>query len=254
MNPIAFVRWALLGLVLLTTVGCVTRGYPTHGGGKRFYREQQVVAAAINEALGQLQLDGLKGEVQKGVVPVQVFSMAHSGGGVQSGSGIGVGGLLGGLFGFGAAAVANDNPGAAYPAAVAANSAASAGSYSSYAFESADDIRYLTGALVRELGSLGFAVRSPDAGASGGVLTILVSELGIDQNDLNLVVYGEKRLRARAVIEAFWVQFDADKESLSYKSLGRGGATSTFSEDFFLGFGPLSGEEIETVVDAEELQ
>lgn len=255
MKNLVHVRWALLGLVLLVNVGCVTRGYPTHGGGKRFFREQQVVSAAINGALGQLDLSQLSECKPKDkAVPLQVFSMSHSGGGVQNGSGIGVGGLLGGLLGFGtAAAFANGgSPAAAYPAAVAAGSAAPGG-YSTYLVESADDLKYLTGALVRELGNLGYAVKQPKAGASGGVLTILVSELGIDQNDLNLIVYGEKRLKARAVMEAFWVNHNADSGTTTYHSLGRGGATSTFSEDFFLGFGPLSGEVVETTLDGEEM-
>jgi hypothetical protein len=250
MNRMKTIRWSVL--LALFASGCVSRGYPTHGGGKRFFREQEVVGRAIDAAVESLQYDRIPAEVRSlGVLPVQMFSLAHSGGGVQTSSNIGVGAVFGSLFGSGAVGDGGADLGA--PAAVAVTGSGP-GSYASYAFESADDARYLMGALMVELAKVGIRPGLSEK-AGDTQLYVLVKELGIDQNDLNLIVYGEKRLAARVVLEA-WLVYSGDVDGKVGKqrllqSLGRGEATYTFSEDFFLGFGPLNSRRIEGAVTDE---
>ena len=187
------------------------------------------------------------------MVEVQIFSVAHSGGGVQSGSP----GFLGSLFGvspvIGGSEQGNNawqmpsipsNSNAASAAATLSSVSRGPGGHFSFAFESADDIRYLMGRVVEHVGNGGLRVSTPEEGEPRAVLCIVVSELGIDQSDFNALVYSEKELVARATIDAFVVgpdPEDGNGKNITATSLGRGSASWRFREDFFLGMGPLSG-------------
>lgn len=250
---------ALLALAMFPA--CVTRGYPTHGGGKRFAPEQAIVTRSIDGALSQVDFSGVKDliaapDLGPTSVAVQVFSVAHSGGGVQSSAGF-LGSLLGitPVIGSGQQGGGGWQPPSA-PAhgyqAVAAGAVANAlpagpGTYSAFAFESADDIRYLMGRVVERLGAAGLRVATPKGEHANPVICILVSELGIDQSDFSALVYSEKELVARTSVEAFLIS-NGEKDSVVTTPLGRGTSAWRFREDFFLGFGPLSGgvpEEVE---------
>ena len=55
--PLAFIFLFFSSLL----ASCATyRGMPSHGGGKRFDEEQRIVAAAIREAVAQIELSGIK--------------------------------------------------------------------------------------------------------------------------------------------------------------------------------------------------
>lgn len=231
---------AIVALALLA--GCATRGYPTHGGGKRFSHEQDVVARSIDRAIARLDLTRLldladaKSRSER-KIPVQIYPMAHSGGGVQTGST----GLFGSLFGV-APVLGAAEQGMAAPAV--SGPQAAFGAYSAYGFETADDLRYLMGRLVARLGDAGLQCIAPKEGETRSVLCLLVSELGIDQSDFSALVYTEKQLVARTRIEAFLVGPDpeaANKIDVKCVPLGIGASAWRFREDYFLGFGPISG-------------
>lgn len=241
--------WMLL-LTCSVLGSCISRGYPTHGGGKRFFREQEILTRATDAAIGGLDFAKLVTAVTKSPkegapdrplsngVTLHITSVAHSGGGVQTGSNIGIGGLVSGLFTGGAMVATGQAP------APGQGPLVGPGSYASYVFESADDARYLAAVVERHLAEKNV----PCYGIAGGVipadkpiLHVVVKEFGIDQSDLNLIVYGEKRLKARVVVEAFVREFDGS----GFQSLGVGEASFTFAEDFFLGFGPLSNQNVE---------
>ncbi|MCR9244163.1 MAG: hypothetical protein NXI31_03970 [bacterium] len=241
---------ALLALSMLPA--CVTRGYPTHGGGKRFAHEQAIVTRSIDSALAQIDFSKIAKNLdatsaKDDSVAVQIFSVSHSGGGVQSGGGAFLGGLIGMTPVIGSALQGRSNatpsiPASMHPLTTAGVAAARTGpgSHSSFAFESADDIRYLMGRLVDHIGRQKLRVVTPRDGEPRAVLSIVVSELGIDQSDFSALVYSEKELQARTTIDAFLVSPGKTGE-VGYTSLGRGSSAWRFREDFFLGFGPLSG-------------
>lgn len=227
--------------ILLLASGCATRGYPTHGGGKRFAHEQAIIAGSIDDAMAQIDFRKVEATLdpnsrQYGKIAVQIYPMSHSGGGVQTGST----GFLGGLFGV--SPVLGGSEQAA--AAVALAGAASPGAYMPFGFESADDLRYLMGRLVERLGEQRLRVVQPVSGADEATLCVLVRELGIDQSDFNALVYNEKKLVARTALEIFVVGKDPEnpnETSLVATPIGKAASAWRFREDYFLGFGPISG-------------
>lgn len=85
---------SLVLLAVLFSSGCGTyRGIPTHGGGKRFDEEQRIVAGAIRQAIGDMEL----AELRTKKVRIALESIAHDGGGTINWPGlqsVGVGGSL----------------------------------------------------------------------------------------------------------------------------------------------------------------
>lgn len=256
-TPALFGPWhkacAMTILALLT--GCVTRGYPTHGGGKRFFQEQAIVTGSIDGAMDQIQFDKLDDLVspdpgtQQKTIGVHVFSVAHSGGGVSTSSSGAFGAILGGLIGGGPEF--RHNPTLSQPL-VAPLASVQGNGYLSYAFGSADDIRYVMGRLIAKLGAEGIAVQTADTATDKPTLCILIRQLGISQSDFNALVYSEKLLRARSSIEAFVVH-KIEGGGLKATPIGEGTSTMRFREDFFFGIGPLSGgrPEIDTMEDGQ---
>lgn len=256
---------AITLLLLTLLAGCVTRGYPTHGGGKRFFQEQALVTGAIDSALDQINFEPLGEMITRDAgtkaksIGVHVFSVAHSGGGISNGGngvfGSALGGLFGGSFGGGSAKRNHSNAFSA-PLAPALNGVKGDG-YLSYAFGSADDIRYVMGRLIGKLGQEGLSVQTAEKqSADKPTLCILIRQLGIDQSDFSALVYSEKLLRARSSIEAFVVHQteNEDKEKVTTVTpLGEGTGTMRFREDFFFGIGPLSGGvvEVDTTEDGQ---
>jgi len=121
----------------------------------------------------------------------------------------------------------------------------SQGSYMPFGFESADDLRYLMGRLVERLGAHGLQVVAPVMDTTEPTLCVLVREFGIDQSDLNALIYTEKKLTARTSVEVFVVGPDRkdpnDTTGWIATPIGKGASAWRFREDYFLGFGPLSG-------------
>jgi hypothetical protein len=75
-----------LFLCLSLLYGCSTyRGIPTHGGGKRFDEEQRIIAAAIREAVAQIDL----GTIQGRKISVNFSNLETSGSGQAIYSGVG---------------------------------------------------------------------------------------------------------------------------------------------------------------------
>lgn len=249
---------AIVLACLVSASGCVTRGYPTHGGGKRFYNEQAIVTRSIDAALAEIDFGKVVAALpaedrQRGTIAVHLFAVAHSGGGVQTPSSGLFGGILGGSLLFGGSGdqsvlgAGQQGIGAAVHAVPLGVGAVpgNPNGYFAFGFESADDIRYLMGRVIGRLGEVGLRVETPTANAGRRpVLCIMISELGIDQSDFNALVYSEKKLRARAALEAFLVGHhpdDPEPDSIATTAIGKGAATFRFREDFFLGCGPLSG-------------
>jgi hypothetical protein len=214
-------------VLLLFAAACATRGYPAHGGGKRFFTEQALVTRSIDDAISQIDFTRVRSDVgDVSDIAVQIFSVAHSGGGATSDPSS--------FFPF----LNQLGPGAAAMPVLPVGGTSSG--YFAFGFESADDIRYLMGRLIGKLAEVGLRVVTPRAEAAPGpVLCVLVGELGIDLSGFNAVVYREKELRARTSLELFVVAGGVGGTAGTTTKIGRGAATYRFEEDYFLFFGPL---------------
>jgi hypothetical protein len=234
-------------LLSLTAVGCTTRGFPNHGGGKRFFQEQALVTQSIDDALAAVDWPQLKDLVKSVTdappsLAVQIYCVSHSGGGAQSPASPNLG------MGF------QVHPAGAHrqlpqdardPVRAGVQQTAAAGAptnYMAFAFESADDIRYLMGRVVQQLGEQGIEVAIPTDSTPDTVLCLLVGELGTDHSNFNALIYAERVLTARTRVEAYLLHRVTDPgPTARLRKLGGGAGQFRLRENYFLGFGPLSG-------------
>ncbi len=197
---------ALTGLA-----GCVTQGFPNHGGGKRFYLEQHLVVRSAEGALEQIDW----AEVPKaGPVRLRLVAMGD-------GQGAGVSSAADWLAPPGCEA---DGPGV----------------------DTGADLEYLKALIHRRLLEEGVEVagRWHDPERVVGDLVVLVGEYGIARSGLQMIVYQERRLAARTSLDAFFLgKPELAGDVPGDLPLGRGGATSALQEEFVLFLGPINKPE-----------
>lgn len=208
-------------LLLLSLTACQVRGIPAHGGGKRFYREQEVLALATQNALDLVDWRQVGSSVR-----VFVFTVGDEGGGVQSGGGLRLSGLMGGGAsksmgpgtGFGGGGVSFSNLEYA-PLAVASNR----------------DIEYLRGAVMGALYDAGSTVvTNIDAGKAQGDVVILAHVFGTDRwTDRTLFVFRDEHLDAHVRLDAWYVPGSGRPIRLTP---GGASAYSQYIEEYFFGF------------------
>jgi hypothetical protein len=214
---------------------CVTQPIPVHGGGKRFYFEQAMLAAAVDDALAQVdaaQLEPLKGHT----VQVAVVSMGDEGGGLEPDRGPLSFGLLSQILG---------GAGTILPSSVTPLDGSLGGSH---AFANARDIQYLLGRIRQFLNAhdIVIAEREDSNVSEAPTVYFLVSEFGTAKTGFNFVVYRENELAARVAFEAFAYGLDpsSGSDAAGYRPLGSGASTATYRTTYLLGFGPLGGAEM----------
>lgn len=251
-------RAFVLALIGLSSTACVSRGFPTHGGGKRFFREQELISVAIDRAVADLELDRITDqEVRadnpanpsespaglKNGIGLAIFSVADSGGGRRSSGG---GPSIGNLFGI----LGSD--------AMDATSAATGNEllskaqtdYSSFGFTSSADLDYLKGKIVQRI--LGAKIRfnpNPvtEEGKSvlnTGAIVVTVGEIGIDESSFNALVCSSNRLVARVQLNAWYVRQGASGAPIVTPLLKDSVAGTThqgrYAEWYVLGIGPVN--------------
>lgn len=210
---------ATLGAILAIATGCAGHGIPGHGGGMRFYWEQETLDLATEECLKNIGLGQLSGKS----VRLVVHSVGYEGGGTSSKApGLIDFGVMGNLVGRAA-------PGGSAMATSAADSGA--GEYQPYAIANARDIEYLKGALIFKLAEAGVTIC--DAGnsqACAGTLHVLVPVFGTDKWSHGFMVMRQERLTAKVKVAMVFVDA-AGKIS----KLGGNEAAATYGESFFFG-------------------
>lgn len=233
-------RIAVLGLLGVLSTGCVSRGFPTHGGGKRFSREQQALSTAIDAAVAEIDFELLPEEVRTSLnegVGLLVFSVADSGGGVRSGGG---GGLdLFGLFGGGSVSSGSVAATVRPPAPTG---------YASYGSTSSEDLEYLKGRIVHRIleEKIRFNPVDSEAGLESGMIIVTVGEFGIDESSFNALIVSSNRLKSRVQLNAYFVRqvegAGTEPEVHPLCASRDKGVTfeSLYEEWYLLGLGPVN--------------
>ena len=220
-------------LVLLAGLGtsaCSSHGLPSHGGGKRLYIEQDIVATSAMEALDKLNFSAAKGKNVKLVVT----AMGDAGGGSGRGGLSGVTAAIGNLFGGSGGAGVTTNDGA-----VAINQEPF--SYSSFSFANANDMEYLKALISEKVRFSGakIGVRGTAQKPLDGTIHVLVHEYGTNRSSFSVIVYNEEKLRAKTRMSAYYVPFDKNGEGTP-ELMGEGERTILFKEGYVLGIGPVA--------------
>lgn len=208
----SFVPLALLGL--LFTTGCQFRGIPSHGGGKRFLREQELVSESARAALGSNTWGAVTG---KGV-RVFVHSVSDDGGGNGDGGRLGLGGLLG------------VSGGGSHWGADASAGASNAFAYGTHAFASARDIEYITGLIIERVYQSGGRIVSTGESGYDGDVHVMVHVLGTDKSTDSYVIAWRDNLRGKVDLSAVYLPREG-----GYTQLGEGRSSHTYSEMHILG-------------------
>ena len=227
MRSLCLVSFALAAMA---ATGCSYQGVPGHGGGKRFYYEQEALASATRKAVGggSITWDKLKGMK----VNVFVNSVGDEGGGVAADGGLNIGALFGG----GAAESVGDG-------AVAGGGVTSYSTkdfYGAYAFANAKDVDYLKAVVMEEIFKAGAVVSRDDSDLAGTVY-VVVDTFGTNRWKRDFIIYSEVHLSAMVRLSAFFVDRNGN-----FTSLGGDVSRYRYMANYVLGkIGPLNpGAEI----------
>ena len=215
--PLRFILVACTALC-----SCVTQTVPNHGGGKRFFYEQAIIAKATESAVEGLNLDGIPVD---NPIDLFVIAMGDEGGGSDGASG---------ALSF----LSLGKSGSSSANSVAATVPAGGGGGISHAFANARDIEFVRGKVLQAVASKGIPVSAgakTAASVVGGALYVLVSELGTLKEGINLFVYNETKLSSRVAMEAFFVpKGTVEGEPQGYVPLGEGACTTQYSAAYLL--------------------
>lgn len=219
--------FAVLFLVstCLSATGCVFRGIPQHGGGKRAYFEQQALAESARSALDGVDWQALAGRT----VVVNLYGVDDLGGGEGGGGGM----FLFGGAGFGWAD-AQPKKGTSESASIALAGSV-ARDYSAYAFSNKGDYEYLKGLIISKVLMAGGRIAAAKSGDADSELLVLVSNYGTNRYTDSYVVMWTEYLKARTTIEAFLRPYGASggAQRLTPKPTS---ARFAYSESYILGF------------------
>lgn len=213
----------VLLLCLFGLTSCVTRGFPGHGGGKRFFVEQHLVSKSVELALDELDWSAIP---RGGPVRVWVVAIGDEGGGSSVGKGV-VGGFQNLGMGTGVDSVREDD-------------------FTTMAFANTRDVEYVRGLVSHRLDREGVQVHrdwhARDARIAGD-LYVLVGEFGIAASGFQLFVYSERKLEARTALKAHFIEnpegLDPDQHP-RFVFLGEGSATTWIYEEYVFLMGPIN--------------
>ena len=219
---------ASLVVLTLFVCGCTYQGVPNHGGGKRFYYEQETLASATRKALGALNWGVLQGKK----VNLFIMAIGDEGGGMSSDPGLD----LGGFFGLGGAEAAGD----VGVGGAAVTSYSTRDVYGAFAFANARDIDYLKGVAMQSIFKNGGMVARDDADLAGDVY-LVVDTFGTHRWKRSFIFYDEVNLAALVRLSGYFVDRNG-----TFTDLGGNASRYKYMANFVLGkIGPLNpGNEI----------
>ena len=221
--------WMSAGAILLL-VGCSFRGIPSHGGGKRFYPEQEIIARAARGVVDDIPWRNLQGKK----ATLWLYSLGDAGGGVSKGGGFDWGGAVGSFFG---RSEQRGQTTVGSRGGIGANYQTRAG-YASFAFANAEDIQYLKGIVIEGLVKNGIRfVEDPDEAEVD--IYAMVDSFGTNRWRFDVMIYATENLSAQVKMHAFAV----DRKLGTYTDIGKAAKRVTYFENFVFNIGPLNRGE-----------
>jgi hypothetical protein len=209
------------------------RFVPSHGGGKRFDEEERAVAAAIRNAVAQMDVGPLSGHKTN----IVVTTLGHNGGATVSFPGL-----------TNAAASYSYNSQNYYTAPVVLNNQDSWSASVNYnptlnavptVFGTDQDVAYLDAALQLRLRVNGVLVAVPDPEY---VLYVLVDVLGTNRSKEDSIVAWQDMLTASCELTYYIVDTKTNKIISEAK---RASAEASYREASVLGFAGYEGERVQ---------
>jgi len=209
---------------LTAATGCTFRGIPTHGGGKRFYIEQELLAKSAEAAMANISFDGLENTT----VRLEIHAIGGEGGGFYSGGRT--------LFGLGAGAGAGDRAGDVDLAGSAAVGATNAQAYGVHAFANSGDLEYLKGLIMKKLAESNISLLGAGTKAIQDYdVHVLVPIFGTNKWTTNYLVFWREQLRARVELEVFSMPGPENRGPGSRKLRDAGQGQKVYTETHVLG-------------------
>lgn len=203
-------RTVMLLFLALSFTSCAGTYVPSHGGGKRFFFEQDLIAKTTQKAIDALDFSALAGKK----VGLQVMAMGDEGSASVSG------GWFGSIFGGGVVG------GQALAGAAIGSTPKE---YGASAFANARDLEHLKGRVLQKLLSQDVHVVTSAENADGWVY-VVVDVFGTMRWKRDFLIYHEEHLSGRVRMSAFYLGDDGTE--LEFRQLGEGSAMG----DFYLGY------------------
>jgi len=200
----------LPALLLPVLAGCQGLAMPHHGGGKRFYPEQQLISGMIRAAVEGLDFSSLRGRT----VQLQILAVGDEGGGTLAASGL-LGALVGGGTALGGATSASP------PSSV----------YQPHAFANARDLDVLKGRILERLARSGVRLDTAGTGAVDGTVYVIVDSFGTKRWGRDFIVFREDHLSGRVDLDSFYASAEG-----GFEALGQGASDGDVEAEYFLGF------------------
>ena len=212
-------RLSLFALLLPTLAACQGIAMPHHGGGKRFYPEQELISGMIRSAVETLDFAPVSGRT----IQLRILAVGDEGGGTVAESG-----LLGALVGSG----------------TALDGAAAAGAtptvYQPHAFANARDLDVLKGRVLQALARSGVRLDTTGTDDVDGTVYVIVDSFGTKRWGRDFIVFREDHLSGRIVLDAFFASTDGD-----FLALGEGSSAGDVEAEYFFGFLMNEGPTVE---------
>jgi hypothetical protein len=211
----------------LRYTGCSHQGIPDHGGGKRFYFEQEILAAATRKAVSKINWAAIAGKK----VNVYVLALGDEAGGSSDDGGLNLASALGIAGGGASKNVAAGGTGVA--------TYSQKDVYGAFAFANARDIEYLKAVVMENIFKAKGMVARDDSDIAGDVY-VIVDAFGTNRWKRDFLFYVEKNLASLVRLSAFFV----DKNGTETDMEGNA-ASFKFMANYVFGIGPLNvGNEI----------
>ena len=228
---------SLLIALCLSACGTVT-GVPSHGGGKRFAVEQELISASARGALRAINLAPLAGRS----VRVVFASIGDEGSGNLTGGRLSLDRVLSAAYSSGAVTRTDIAGGLSQQAVRGVASAAGLGlnsdgatSYRSEAFINPRDTDFLSSLVTGHLLMAGAQIKGNPALPAEALVIVLVDVFGTIRDRTDFLVYNRERLRARTALEIVVVR---QSDGTVVLPAQRGAAEAEWSEDYVLWSGP----------------
>ena len=237
----AFRRISGVLLILFGVSGCGTvTGIPSHGGGKRFAVEQELIAASARAALDSIDLSKLAGRS----VRMVFASIGDEGSGNLTGGRLSVDRLVRGDYTSGAPVRTETEGGISRTTIAGQEFQAGIGLltdgpslYQSQAFINPRDVDFLSALVASRLILAGAQLKANPASKADILVLVLVDVFGTIRDRTDFLVYNQERLRARTAVELAAVQAENGALVLAPQ---RGAAEATWDQEFVLWTGPTA--------------
>ncbi len=230
---------AALTIAGLAACGTVT-GVPSHGGGKRFAIEQELITASARAALRSIDLRALSGHS----VRIVFSSIGDEGSGNLAGGRMALDRLIRGDYSIGGTTRTTESggitkqalPGASIATGVSILTDGPPG-YRSDAFINPRDVDFLSTLVASHLIFNGAKIKTNPNEAVDYLVIVLVDVFGTIRDRTDYLIYNQERLRARAAIEIAAIRPE-DGSVLIPPS--RGAAEAMWEESYVMWTGPTS--------------